>query len=493
MKKIILIAVILTSCHFITQANNIKVSNASLTGQNTASNFTFVNFDLSWENSWRVAVGPTNYDAAWIFIKHRVNNGPWTHSRINYVDGTNDGHTVPGGVSINTMNDFTGCMIYRSTNGSGDVNWQNIQMRWNYGANGVQDDDVVDIQVFALEMVYVPQGSFYVGGTSGDEANKFYLHPNTNNSYNITSEVAIDVGATNGYLNYLSPNGGDGLGPIPAAYPKGFDAFYCMKYEMSEDQWVCFFNSLSETQKANRDVTGIDGKNTDAVVNGNTVAWSGGSSNATTTAPDRSIAYLTMGDMLAYMDWAGLRPLSELEYEKACRGPVFPKAGEFAWGNDNIYSTGLYNFSNQGTPSEIVTNMGISTGNASYLTTTAGNGTVRCGIFGASATNKNREETGGSYYGIMELSGSNYERLVTVGNPRGRLFTGVHGNGIIGSTGNSTAGGWPLFTTGEGGSYRGGGWINGSPFLRVSDRNDGATNISGGSSRIGVRCGRTAP
>ena len=35
--------------------------------------------------------------------------------------------------------------------------------------------------------------------------------------------------------------------------------------------------------------------------------------------------YLSVNDMLAYADWAGLRPLSEMEYEKMGRRP-YPQA-----------------------------------------------------------------------------------------------------------------------------------------------------------------------
>ena len=68
-------------------ANNINVTNVGLTGQNTAAgvnnanNFTLVQFNLSWENSHRVSFGPTNWDAAWVFIKYRVAGGVWQHAR----------------------------------------------------------------------------------------------------------------------------------------------------------------------------------------------------------------------------------------------------------------------------------------------------------------------------------------------------------------------------------------------------------------------------
>lgn len=147
---------------FSVQANNIQVSNVSLTGQVSASDYTYVEFDLSWENSWRISVGPANYDAAWVFIKFR-NGANWSHASLNYVDGSNDGHAAPIGATINTTSDGVGVFIYRDADGSGNVNWQNIQLRWNYGTNNVDDDDLVDVQVFAIEMVYVPDGSFQLG------------------------------------------------------------------------------------------------------------------------------------------------------------------------------------------------------------------------------------------------------------------------------------------------------------------------------------------
>jgi len=194
------------------------------------------------------------------------------------------------------------------------------------------------------------------------------------------------------------------------------------------------------------------------------------------------------------MDWTGLRPLSELEYEKACRGPVFPKPGEFAWGNANISETN-YTIINSGFSSERITNPSVSVGNALYQSTEGSiDGPIRNGIFAASAINNSREETGASYYGIMEMSGNLYERVVTVGTPQGRNFTGLHGNGIITSaTASGTVTNWPNNTTGDGYSFRGGSWLNAADFIRVSDRYDGASIIFNGNNRIGFRGARTAP
>lgn len=471
-------------------ANNIQVSNISLENLNEASNWVHVEFDLNWENSWRISSGPANWDAAWVFIKYRVNNGPWTHGIVNQSESV-----AAVGSTLEVPNDGIGAFIYRDADGSGNLNLQDIQLRWSFGSTDT--NDIIDIQVFAVEMVYVPEGAFYLGAANGTESNKFHRGgSSTSTPFQVTSEATLNIANTTGNLYYVGDNssGGDQIGTLNSTFPKGFNDFYCMKYEVTEAQWIGFFNSLSENQKTNRDLTDADHKNSDGIVSRNTISWTGGTASATSSAPDRALSYTNPEDINAYMDWAGLRPMTELEYEKACKGPIYPKPGEFAWGNANI-ATNVYTLSNSSQPNEEITNSEINTGNALYTTTEGSiSGPVRNGIFAASAVNNNREETGGSYYGIMELTGNLYERCVSVGTSRGRLFSGVHGNGIISSTtGNGTAANWPTSTTGDGYSYRGGSWSNGSQFLRVGDRFDGASLIANGNTRIGFRAVRTAP
>ena len=146
-------------------ANDIQVSNVTLTGQDPVNDYTMVQFDLTWENSWRLSTGPSNWDAAWVFIKFRENGGEWEHARLTYTDGSaaNDGHVEPSGCTINGSPDRIGAFIYRDADGSGIVNWTGIQLRWDYGFSSVKDDAMIDIQVFAIEMVYIPQGAFKTG------------------------------------------------------------------------------------------------------------------------------------------------------------------------------------------------------------------------------------------------------------------------------------------------------------------------------------------
>ena len=90
----------------------------------------------------------------------------------------------------------------------------------------------------------------------------------------------------------------------------------------------------------------------------------------------------------------------------------------------------------------------------------------------------------------MELTGNVYERVITVGNPEGRAFTGAHGDGSITAAGNANVAGWPATALGIG--FRGGSYANNTPFINVSDRSDAATQINNGNSRLGFRGGRSA-
>jgi len=169
MKKIITILLLLVLTGTLA-ANNIAISNLSLTDKNTTDHFTMVQFDISWENSWRTSSAPNNWDAAWVFVKYRKAGGEWNHAWLN-----ENGHTTPAGSIIMpglvdpgsafnaTTNPGLGAFIYRSADGTGTFTNTGVQLRWNYGANGLTDADVAEIKVFAIEMVYVPQGAFAAG------------------------------------------------------------------------------------------------------------------------------------------------------------------------------------------------------------------------------------------------------------------------------------------------------------------------------------------
>ena len=218
-----------------------------------------------------------------------------------------------------------------------------------------------------------------------------------------------------------------------------------------------------------------------------------------TTNPYVACNFLSWMDGAAYSDWAGLRPMTELEFEKACRGPETPVANEYAWGTVTVasdpYTLGNPSATNEG----IASNYSTSAGNASYMTTTSSiNGPLRVGIFAANANNSGRITAGASYYGIMELSGNLWERAVTVGNATGRDFTGLHGNGALSTNGHANETAWPGLTSGEvtgatGSGFRGGFCLSLASGMRVSDRSNAASTYTLRLSFCGFRAVRVAP
>ena len=164
-KTLILIALSLSQT--ILFANNIEVKNVSLTGRDPVSKIMMVKFDISWENSWRTDTLESNWDAAWIFVKFRVKTKTeWYHAYLN-----DSNHVVPSGSVITpglvvtdtafdpAKNPAVGVFLYREANGTGDVSYENVQLRWNYGVNGLANHDSVEVAVFAIEMVYIPEGA----------------------------------------------------------------------------------------------------------------------------------------------------------------------------------------------------------------------------------------------------------------------------------------------------------------------------------------------
>ena len=234
------------------QAINLMVENTTFTDRNTTDHYGKIRFDISWDNSWRVSEAPANWDAAWVFAKWKHKSGTeWSHCTLSITD---DEHTAPAGSQIEASftkdNNGKGVFIYRNSNGKGSNDWNSVELRWNYGIDGTADDAVVDVNVFAIEMVYVPQGSFFLGDGASiyafyDDAERSTTPAHiTDGSVSVNAESYLDGGP-------ISVDGDDGL-PGNAAYPTGYKAFYCMKYEISQGQYADFLNTLSSMQNKNR-------------------------------------------------------------------------------------------------------------------------------------------------------------------------------------------------------------------------------------------------
>jgi formylglycine-generating enzyme required for sulfatase activity len=464
MKRIYLLLMLTIAASF-SYANNIQLANVLLNGQNTASQFSMINFDISWENSWRTITNESNYDGAWVFVKFRKKaSNTWQHATINIT-----GSTMPSSSIIQTSADGKGVWIYHSLPSSdfiGNVNYTGAKIRWNYGVDGVLNTDSVEIRVFALEMVYIPQGQFNLG-SGGTEINAF-KEGSKASPYLVSSENAITVSNTATNLFYTNTNGigGDVTGTIPAIFPKGFNAFWLMKYECSQQQYVDFLNNIDIARAANR-YSGT---------------FTGTHPNLIAPQPERAARSLSITDELAFSDWSGMRPFTEFEYEKACRGyNQISTPNEYAWGNTTISYTDA--LTNAGLFNETANN-----GNANY------NGTLgfplRCGIY-ATATS-NRQQSGGSFYGVMEMSGNIMETTIGIGSTEGRAFVANNGDGNLDVNGDADVVGWPAVSTGY--SLRGGYYDDAPVRLPISDRYYGAfnTNYANRLVFVGIRLARTA-
>ncbi len=462
-----------------------------LVHKDTSSQTIQVRFNLSWEHSWRADTAPGNHDAAWVFIKYSQDGGlTWHHASLEpqgHGSGSGTNAWVQAGVMDERQpfqpdsNPVTGAFFYRSDPGYGLFTISRAHLLWNYGADGLTHTDTVLVRAFAIEMVYVPTGPFYLG-SGASESGEFFPYPHNDSVYLVDSEDPIIVGDSSGQLYYeYSPHSGDQSGVIHKHFPKGYQGYYVMKYNITQQQYVDFLNTITNAQAQNRksQITGFRHAITDTT------------GIFTTAHPYVACNFLSWPDGSAYVHWAGLRPMTETEYEKACRGPLYPVAEEFAWGSTHfVQAKGI---ANPGTAQEKPTN---AQSNAVAGFDQNVQGPMRVGAFATDSSG--RTEAGASYYGIMELSGNVTEKAVTIGNSQGRAFDGLHGNGTLTSCGHANVSSWPGYHNGTvsqaaGSGLRGGDWINCAITMRVSNRGRAAYGTSNRSMEYGFRGARTKP
>ncbi len=457
-------------CQLNSHANGITVSNVTV-----LPNTNQVQFDITWENSWRSDI-LQNWDAAWVFIKYKDVDGSWKH--VNFT-GIND--VVPAGYKDSVVSDLTGVFLFRSAAGNGTAALNAVKL----GISSTYALGVFDLKVFAIEMVYVPGGQFFAG--DGASANTLLSYVDGASPATINSTSVI-----------LYP-----LTIVASPFPTGYSGFYCMKYEISQGAYRDFLNSLTYLQQITHTAnlpTSVIGtnalSNTPAGRPFIEIATPGNSGTSTPAvygcdannnniynepADGEWVAcnYLTWPDMAAYISWACLAPMTELQFEKICRGPLLPIAGEYAWGTTQVASLG-YSLVNGGLTNESLSGLSSNPneGNANYLTTnptpTFNNAIpLRNGIFANAASN--RISSGGSFYGVMEMSGSLWERVITISNAEGRAFNGGNGAGVLSSFGYGGNSTWPNAGGANNGNalglmYRGGSSNFAATEMRTSNR-----------------------
>ena len=239
-KNTLILAGLLALCH-LSYANNVSITNISAPSTNT------IQFDISWENSWFASAPSNNWDAVWIFVKTQncaLGASPWVHANVSTASGN---HSVSGGVlQVDAVTDGKGVFLRRSALGAGNIATATVILQFS-ASYTIAD---TNYEVIGIEMVQVPQGSFAVGdgSTSSTFSTNSFGSANTTTPFTISSEATIAQDA----LRSSAFNSITQHSAIIAGFPKGFNAFYCMKYEISQQQYVTFLNLLDFNQQLNR-------------------------------------------------------------------------------------------------------------------------------------------------------------------------------------------------------------------------------------------------
>jgi hypothetical protein len=332
-------------------ASHLKISNIMISEVNTETKVAKVQCAVAWDNSWKDEI---NCDGVWLFAKFKSGDGSWRHvtlsnasaAAFNYADQTppdfSKGTSAEVGMWV--PQEKKGAFLFR-LEGKGSSLSERVQLAWNYAQDGITDEQVFGVlpKVFGFEMVYVPQDKHFIGDPLGPNGpdNTFYTYPN-NGSYLIASEEPIVVDAKEGalYCDQDNPRSREDTPfTVPQEFPKGYSPFWIMKYELTSQQFADFLNTLNRTQQQSMvesDISGDEIKNYYVKTNSEeehlrnaivTAKKGNGTSEPVkfyTYAPARAVNFMSWANIVAIADWAGMRPITELEYEKACRGPKEP-------------------------------------------------------------------------------------------------------------------------------------------------------------------------
>jgi formylglycine-generating enzyme required for sulfatase activity len=352
--------------------------------------------------------------------------------------------------------------------------------------------------------------------------------------YNVSTEAAMTLGGTaQNALKYNFPRTADdfhALQPrtLPVDYPKGTLGYYIMKHEVSQGLYRDFLNTLTRLQQNNRFSaqslaafsTGFGesvqpvGRQSIRVVEDpggylpRTYACDLQPSAQLPAGVDQSqdgvylaCALISWADGAAFADWAGLRPVTEPEFEKSARGNLMPRLGAFAWGAARAeLVSGL---SYVGTDLERV-----ASGNVHAADSLRISGPLRVGA--TARPSSGSIGSGVAPTGVYDLSGNVWEQVVSWSNPAGRSFTGLHGDGRLNARGEADVDYWPGMGGGTrtdssigvyagqigvasaaGAGMRGGGWKSPPGLLRTSDRSRASEGASQRYPDVGFRAART--
>jgi formylglycine-generating enzyme required for sulfatase activity len=307
-----------------------------------------ISFDLAWNNAWRAKwtepaaknctgkpLTIESWDAAWVFVKFRP-KGTMIFSHVTLSPDAAD-HGKPAGAALETglANDGKqgiGVFLYRDTVGQGANEFKGVKLRWQH-VEDQADPATVELSVHAIPMVYVPDGAFRskspcMYAKTGSWTPEVTVCP-------LTTIDTPDASQPGGHANFSTNEV-----RVTADWPNGYSAFYCMKYAINQGEYARFLTEAAPDpalagyngqygygphNAARRYAGGLYG------ICGYTIRYSSGELRYEADVPERPAKFLSDADIHSFTAWAGLRPLTNLEYEKACRGPRAVAKEEEAW------------------------------------------------------------------------------------------------------------------------------------------------------------------
>ncbi len=373
---------------------------------------------VTWANGWNDLSSGGNHDAVWLFGRE-AQTGPLRVQSAAIITGAER-------FQLRIASDRLGLWLLSAAGRSFERDSALVEIEWSTEVNL--------LRLCALEMVLIPPGPFWVGDSLSNNTlcqygsrRPFQIHGDTGLSLNQDGELAT---------------GDEPSGPLPSGFPIGTQGFFCMKYEVSQALWADFVNDLPAEDKAllypelgqNQLPAAFTYKRSQLSVStsGQVLVRYGGA---------RAMGGLSWTDLLAFLDWACLRPLTETEFEKACRGPLRPIPKEYAWGTPHAQAP-LDSLQYDGTLAETETApTDAETGMANFARFVGLpylDGPARQGF--AAKPEPNRINAGAGYYGCFELSGNVWEQCVRLMMPNS-TFSSDPGDGKLAS-GRANQPGW---------------------------------------------------
>ena len=300
----------------VVRADNLTIENVTIAPRDAKT--AIVKFDIAWTNAW---CWGNFHDAAWVFFKVKpAGAGAWQHARVIADQPVNpSGFSTGEGTPLKVIvpSDRLGAFVRLAGDGNGRVAAKGVTLL----CEAVAPNTIV--RGSAIEMIYVAEGAFYLG-SGGNELNRLYQWTDgkqNSKPYRVTGPGAIPTGRQKDKLwaSGLTPEDG---GAIPASFPNGYAAFYAMKYShITLGQYAAFLGTIAEADANKHYYPGFFG---------GLIVRSGASPDwiYSASAPNAACPWLGWLDGAAFAAWAGLRPMTELEYEKAIRGLEIPDPNE---------------------------------------------------------------------------------------------------------------------------------------------------------------------